>query len=37
MFAGEEHGFRRAETIRRALDAELDFFSVVLAKSGLRY
>ena len=37
MFAGEQHGFRKAETIRRALDAELDFFSVVLAKSGLRF
>jgi dipeptidyl aminopeptidase/acylaminoacyl peptidase len=37
MFAGEQHGFRKAETIRRALDAELDFFSVVLARSGLRF
>jgi len=37
MFAGEQHGFRKSETIRRALDAELDFFSVILTKSGLRY
>jgi dipeptidyl aminopeptidase/acylaminoacyl peptidase len=37
MFAGEQHGFRKAEAIRRALDAELDFFSVVLTKNGLRY
>jgi dipeptidyl aminopeptidase/acylaminoacyl peptidase len=36
MFAGEQHGFRQAATIRRALDAELDFFSVVLTRSGLR-
>lgn len=26
-FAGEQHGFRRAETIKRALDAELFFYS----------
>jgi len=25
-FAGEAHGFRRAETIRRALEAELYFY-----------
>lgn len=29
-FAGEQHGFRRAETIRRALEAELFFYSRVL-------
>jgi dipeptidyl aminopeptidase/acylaminoacyl peptidase len=28
-FAGEQHGFRRAENIKRALDAELDFYSRV--------
>jgi dipeptidyl aminopeptidase/acylaminoacyl peptidase len=28
-FAGEQHGFRRAETIMRALDAELYFYSRV--------
>ena len=27
LFAGEQHGFRRAENIRRALDAELAFYS----------
>jgi len=27
MFEGEQHGFRRAETIRRALDSELYFYS----------
>ena len=29
-FAGEQHGFRRAENIKRALDAELYFYSRVL-------
>lgn len=29
-FAGEQHGFRRAENIRRALDAELSFYAQVL-------
>ena len=28
-FAGEQHGFRRAETIKRALEAELYFYSRV--------
>jgi dipeptidyl aminopeptidase/acylaminoacyl peptidase len=26
-FAGEQHGFRRAENIKRALDAELYFYA----------
>jgi dipeptidyl aminopeptidase/acylaminoacyl peptidase len=29
MFEGEQHGFRRAETIRRALEAELYFYGRV--------
>jgi dipeptidyl aminopeptidase/acylaminoacyl peptidase len=29
LFDGEQHGFRRAENIRRALDAELSFYSQV--------
>jgi dipeptidyl aminopeptidase/acylaminoacyl peptidase len=29
-FAGEQHGFRRAETITRALEAELYFYSRIL-------
>jgi dipeptidyl aminopeptidase/acylaminoacyl peptidase len=29
-FAGEQHGFRRAESIKRALDAELFFYARVL-------
>ena len=28
-FEGEQHGFRKAETIRRALEAELYFYSKV--------
>ena len=28
-FEGEQHGFRRAENIKRALDAELYFYSRV--------
>ena len=28
-FEGEQHGFRRAETTKRALDAELYFYSKV--------
>jgi len=28
-FAGEQHGFRRAENIKRSLDAELYFYSRV--------
>ncbi|WP_431879643.1 S9 family peptidase [Amycolatopsis sacchari] len=30
LFEGEQHGFRRAENIRRALRAELDFYSQIL-------
>jgi dipeptidyl aminopeptidase/acylaminoacyl peptidase len=30
VFEGEQHGFRRAENIRRALDAELSFYAQVL-------
>ncbi|WP_345422338.1 S9 family peptidase [Pseudonocardia xishanensis] len=29
LFPGEQHGFRRAENIRRALDAELSFYAQV--------
>ncbi|MDQ6778339.1 MAG: S9 family peptidase [Actinomycetota bacterium] len=29
-FEGEQHGFRRAETIRRAIDAELSFYAQIL-------
>ncbi|GAY11759.1 S9 family peptidase [Pseudonocardia sp. N23] len=30
LFEGEQHGFRRGENIRRALDAELSFYGQVL-------
>ena len=33
LFAGEQHGFRRAENIRRALDAELSFYAQVMGFS----
>jgi dipeptidyl aminopeptidase/acylaminoacyl peptidase len=29
LFEGEQHGFRRAETIKRALDGELYFYAKV--------
>jgi acetyl esterase/lipase len=29
-FEGEQHGFRRAENIRQAMDAELSFYAQVL-------
>lgn len=32
-FGGEQHGFRRAENIKHALDAELDFYSKVFSFS----
>jgi len=30
LFEGEQHGFRRAATIKRALEAELYFYGKVL-------
>ncbi|MBS3784185.1 MAG: prolyl oligopeptidase family serine peptidase, partial [Anaerolineae bacterium] len=30
LFEGEQHGFRRAKTIQRALEAELSFYAQVL-------
>jgi dipeptidyl aminopeptidase/acylaminoacyl peptidase len=37
LFKGEQHGFRRAQNIKRALDAELSFYSSLMVKSGLRF
>jgi len=37
LFSGEQHGFRRAENIKRALDAELYFFAVNVFRTGLRF
>jgi len=37
LFAGEQHGFRKAENIKRALDAELYFYAMLILRSGLRF
>lgn len=35
LFSGEQHGFRNAENIKRALDAELYFYSIEVFRTGL--
>src|SRR6202030_2162940 len=35
LFAGEQHGFRRAATIQRCLDAELYFYATEVFRIGL--
>jgi dipeptidyl aminopeptidase/acylaminoacyl peptidase len=37
LFSGEQHGFRRADTIKRALDAELYFYAVEIFGTGLSF
>ena len=37
LFSGEQHGFRRAETVKLALDAELYFYSTFLSKVKLSF
>jgi len=37
LFDGEQHGFRRAQTIKRTLDAELYFYSIFLSGSRLAF
>jgi dipeptidyl aminopeptidase/acylaminoacyl peptidase len=37
LFDGEQHGFRNAENIKRALDAELYFYAMLILRSGLRF
>ena len=37
LFEGEQHGFRRADNIKRALDAELYFYATLLFHTGLRF
>ena len=37
LFAGEQHGFRRAETIKRALDAELYFYATLIFRTRLSF
>jgi dipeptidyl aminopeptidase/acylaminoacyl peptidase len=37
LFEGEQHGFRRAQTIKRTLDAELYFYSIFLSAAKLAF
>jgi len=37
LFAGEQHGFRRAENIKRALDAELYFYAALVFRTQLAF
>jgi dipeptidyl aminopeptidase/acylaminoacyl peptidase len=37
LFDGEQHGFRRAQTIKRTLDAELYFYSIFLSGVKLTF
>jgi dipeptidyl aminopeptidase/acylaminoacyl peptidase len=37
LFDGEQHGFRRSQTIKRALDAELYFYSTFLSGTKLAF
>jgi dipeptidyl aminopeptidase/acylaminoacyl peptidase len=37
LFDGEQHGFRRSQTIKRTLDAELYFYSTFLSGTRLAF
>jgi dipeptidyl aminopeptidase/acylaminoacyl peptidase len=37
LFAGEQHGFRRADNIKRALDAELYFYASLIFRTRLSF
>jgi dipeptidyl aminopeptidase/acylaminoacyl peptidase len=37
LFGGEQHGFRRSENIKRALDAELYFYAMLILRSGPQF
>jgi dipeptidyl aminopeptidase/acylaminoacyl peptidase len=37
LFEGEQHGFRNGENIRRALDAELYFYAMLVLRTGLHF
>ena len=37
LFSGEQHGFRKAENIKRALDAELYFYAINVFRTGLSF
>lgn len=37
LFSGEQHGFRQADNIKRALDAELYFYAIEIFGTGLTF
>jgi dipeptidyl aminopeptidase/acylaminoacyl peptidase len=37
LFSGEQHGFRKAENIKRSLDAELYFYAINIFHCGLTF
>jgi dipeptidyl aminopeptidase/acylaminoacyl peptidase len=37
LFAGEQHGFRKADNIKRCLDAELYFYAIEVFRTGLTF
>ena len=37
LFSGEQHGFRQAANIKRALDAELYFYAIEVFRTGLTF
>jgi dipeptidyl aminopeptidase/acylaminoacyl peptidase len=37
LFSGEQHGFRKADSIQRCLDAELYFYATEVFKIGLTF
>jgi hypothetical protein len=37
LFSGEQHGFRKADTIKRCLDTDLAFYAIEVFKIGLRF
>jgi dipeptidyl aminopeptidase/acylaminoacyl peptidase len=37
LYSGEQHGFRKAENIKRSLDAELCFYAVNVFRTGLKF
>jgi dipeptidyl aminopeptidase/acylaminoacyl peptidase len=37
LFDGEQHGFRKGDNIRRALDAELYFYATLVLRTGLHF
>jgi dipeptidyl aminopeptidase/acylaminoacyl peptidase len=37
LFSGEQHGFRKASNIMRALDAELYFYAALVFRTGLAF